>query len=275
MSLSNPNLKNPATRFLQWRGGAENEGTKEVPNWKGGKVEYYDKPNDKNVEVKLPLTFIVLDELNTVSGFSKPEKSSFWSNEVRNITQDILTVRTKGGIKGRGTWKELEGLKGGGAKYAKSVYIAYKDETGEFAIANIKIMGAALTAWINFQKQFDVSQCAVIMDVNPEVQTNGTTKYFMPSFEAREISPETLEECKVLDCELQAYLGAYFNRPPEQDTKYATSAEELDTPAADDVEIEDLEEKDGKAVPAAPAKPEPPKAAEPADDSIPLKDIPF
>lgn len=274
MSLSNPNLKNPATRFLQWRGGAENEGTKEKPEWKGGAVNYYDKATEETIEVKLPFTFIVLDELNTVSGYNEPEKSSFWSNEVRNITKDTLIVRTKAGVKGRGTWAQLADLKGSGAKYAKSVYIAFKDETGEFAIANIKVMGAALTAWIEFQKKYDVSQCAIYMSVNPEVQTKGKTKYFMPMFEAREISPEMLEECKVLDRELQTYLGAYFNRPPEDD-KYATTAEELNTPVAD-VEIEDVEVKDGKTVPAEPAAEKPVEPATAADDdTIPTKDIPF
>lgn len=273
MSRSNPNLKNPAARFFQWRGGADDDGK---GGYVGGKVNYYDKETQQSIDVKLPFTFLVLDELNTVSGYCEPKKSSYYSNEVRNITKDVLTVKTGGGggsqsvTEGRGTWAELAELKGRGAKYAKSVYIAFKDETGEFAIGNIKIMGAALTAWIEFQKKYNVEQCAVLMEVDPEVKTKGKTKYFMPHFDAREVSAETDAEAKKLDDQLQDYLSSYFNRDPDTDPKYASSTEELD----EKDESADPSEQPGTPVPAQ--EPAPAPKAAPADDgTIPLKDIPF
>lgn len=257
MSRSNPNIKNPATRFFKWGGGEEG----------GGKISYYDKAQEKEIEVKTPFTFLVLDDtLSTVSGFNKSEKSSFWSNEVRNITNDILTVKTGSGIKGRGKWAQLKGDLTG-AKYAKSLYIAFKDETGEMAIGNIKIMGAALTQWIEFTKKFDVNQIAIIMDVNPNLQKNGSTKYYIPTFEALEVSTESNNEAVKLDSDLQAYFKSYFARDPEE-----LSDEELDAAVDKRVEIEDVEVKDGKTVPAAPAEP---LAAKADDDTIPVKNVPF
>ena len=250
MSRSNPNIKNPATRFFQWRGGEEG----------GGRVEYYDKATETSIDVKLPFTFLVLDELNIVSGFSQAEKSSFWSNEVRNITKDTLTVKTSGGTKGIGVWSQLGDVKVKGAKYAKSVYVAFKDETGEFAIGNIKLMGTALSAWIEFQKNVDVDQCAVMITDAPKKDKNGVNVYFTPVFEAREVSKETDNEAKVLDATLQAYLSSYLNRDPDEGVQYATTVDELDE--EDEVEtVEPPVETKSKDVSS--------------DDDIPLKNIPF
>lgn len=225
MSLSRPNIKNPAVRFMQWRGGEAG----------GGKVQYYDKETEENVDVPLPFTFLVLDELNTISGFNDNEKSSYWSNEVRNLMTDEFTVRTKSGVKARGKYAELGDVKSRGAKYAKSVYIAYKDETGEMIISNLRLMGAALTAWIEFQKKFDVSKCAVSITAAKKAK-KGATTYFMPIFEGREMSDTTRNEAIRLDVQLQAYLDSYFVRQPDMDEVTETKDNEITS--APDVTIE-------------------------------------
>lgn len=207
MSRSNPTIKNPATRFMQWRGGETG----------GGKVTYYNKETETEIDVQLPFTFLVLDELNAISGFNNNEKSSYWSNEVRNITKDTFVVKTKSGTKANGKYADLGDIKSKGAKYAKSVYVAFKDETGELVIGNIRIMGAALTAWIDLQKQFDVSKCAVIITESPVKDKKGATTYFIPVFEVRNISDETESEAVALDRHLQAYLSVYLSSKPEAD----------------------------------------------------------
>jgi hypothetical protein len=252
MSRSNPTVKNPATRFFQWRGGEEG----------GGKVTWYDKEAEQEETVKLPLTFLVLDELVSVSGYNDNEKSSFWSNEVRNVTKDTLTVRTKSGVKYTGKYKDMNI---NGAKYAQSVYIAYKDDAGEFSIGNIKIMGAALTQWIDLKKKFEVDQIAVFMNVDPEVKTKGATKYFIPTFEAREVSAATDNEAKVLDATLQAYLHVYLNSKPEEEASYATTTEELND-QNENPEVETTTDE----VPIAKT----PKESD-GEDPIDTQDVPF
>jgi len=259
MSRSNPTAKNPATRFMQWRGGEDG----------GGRITWYDKEAEEEKEVDLPFTFLVLDEFHTITGFSEKDHSGFWSNEVRDL-KDELVVKTKSGTIARGKYDDIKDkIKALGAKYTKSVYIAFKDETGEFVIGNIKIGGAALTAWIEFQGKFDVNQVAVMVTEKPKKAKKGSTTYFVPVFEARNVSDATNNAAIALDKELQQYIGTYLSRKPEED-----DLEEVD----DDVEIEDTDEP-VEIPPAQEAKPVKTKKAapkeEPEEDTIDLKDVPF
>jgi hypothetical protein len=248
MSLSRPNLKNPATRFMQWGGGADNVGTKQEPEWEGGKVSYWDKEaNDgegENIEVALPLTFIVLDELHTITGFNQATKSGFWSNEIRDLANDTLVVRNKSGIVAKGKYADIKDeIKSDGAKYTKSIYIAFYNEEKELVLGHLKLSGAAMSTWIEFTKKVDVSKAAVTLDIDPNVKKNGNINYFVPKFGSMKISQQTLQAATKLDADLQDYLDAYLSRKPDtEETEYATSAEELDAQGKKDVEIEDIEE---------------------------------
>ena len=124
MSRSNPTVKNPATRFFQWRGGAEAFKAKDgKTTHEGGRVTWYDKEAQQENEMALPMTFIVLDELTTITGYSEKDQSGFWSNEVRNLSNEKLIVKTKSGTVARGVYGDIsENIKGRGAKYAVSAY---------------------------------------------------------------------------------------------------------------------------------------------------------
>ena len=133
-------LKNPARLFLQWDG--KNGGFTHFDKTKGEKGE--------KVRVELPLKFLVLDTLSTIKGYNAKEKVGFWSNEIRDISKDILVVRTKSGVSAKGTYTEVSSHKNcKGIKFCQSVYIATKIEDNSI-IANIQMMGAALSSWINF-----------------------------------------------------------------------------------------------------------------------------
>jgi hypothetical protein len=75
MSRSNPqdHLQNPATRWFEWNG-------------ERGEIRYYDKELKKNVEVPLPFTFLLLDEVATVRGWHDPQRLGYYANEVRDAT---------------------------------------------------------------------------------------------------------------------------------------------------------------------------------------------
>lgn len=215
MSRSNPTTKNPAGKFLSWSGSK-------------GELVYYDKEKEERVAEQLPFMFMVLDELNTITGFCEQDSSSYWSNEVRSIKNDELTVKTSAGTKQVGKYSELTEVRSKGAKYAKSVYIAYK-ENGSLVIGNFKVYGAALTAWIEFCRKADVYKSAVTLTGSEEA-TKGTTKYFIPKFETIKISDETNAEAVELDKQLQTYLNQYFAYVPEEHEEAQTVA-----PAKDDV----------------------------------------
>jgi hypothetical protein len=290
MSLSNPQAKNPAIRFFQWRGGAEAfKGDDGKTRHEGGKVTWYDKEDQQEYEMDLPFSFIVLDELTTITGYSEKDQSGFWSNEIRNLQQEKLVVKTKSGTVATGLYGDIsENIKAKGAKYAQSVYIAFKDESGELQIANIKMAGAALTAWIEFKKRFDISQCAVFITEEPKLEKKGTNYYFSPVFDGQNMSDATRNAAVKLDEELQRYLNTYFSRKPEADDliteedeiaaeEDAEENEQLADEAAEEAGKIDLPEDDDDEEAAAPAPKKKAATKKSSDDDkkINLADVPF
>ena len=98
MSLSNiTESTNPCTRWLEWQGSE-------------GKLKYWDREAKENVYVKLPFKFLVLDILSTVKGFDDSSQMGYWANEIRDTRTDILTVRTKQGIRAQGLYADVKQL---------------------------------------------------------------------------------------------------------------------------------------------------------------------
>lgn len=202
MSRSNPNAANanPTTRWFEWRGA-------------DGKLQYFDKSKgdgEENVEVPLPFRFMVLDQLNTVSGYHK-KKGGITANEVRDIS-DTLHVRFfKGADIATGPWaaikKDVAFEKG---SFTKSCYIAFKDGD-ELKIGNIRMSGCALGPWIEFGKSAGKSleEKGVIL-TKGERDTSGTVDFTPPEFSIMEISEETNAKATELDRKLQEFLKGYL-----------------------------------------------------------------
>lgn len=196
---NNTEISNPANIFVEWSGSK-------------ACLKYFDKTKGtkgEDVFIMLPFRFLVLDKLSTVKGFSDDDQSGYWSNEVRNVTTDGLTVRTKKGIVFSGLYKNM---KLNGASYSQSVYIAYMNEKGELTIGNFQIYGAAIGAWIDFCKGKDIYKYAVTITGSVEAK-KGTNVYYVPVFSGTtDIKPETEAKAIELDKQLQEYLDAYFKR---------------------------------------------------------------
>lgn len=201
MSRSSPNLTNPAAHFFEWR---------------SGKLVYWDKEASKQVEIKLPFHFLPLDQLHTVTGYSDLDQSGFWSNEVRS-TKDDFTVRTKKGVKYVGSYKNEQGIPQlpTGARYTKSVYIAYK-EGSNWVIGNLKLSGAALTAWIELSGRYNVESGKVSLTGSTEGK-KGATTYHIPTFEYDTSTPDEDKVAIELDKDLQHYLKQYLSAPKFDD----------------------------------------------------------
>lgn len=196
---NNTELKTPCVRFFEWSGSS-------------GQLKWYDKEKKENQYLSLPFPFLVLDRLSTVTGYSDTAHSGFWSNEVRNSTTDKLTVRNKGGVVAEGVWKQLPAITG--LKYAQSIYIAFKDESGELVIGNIKASGSFLSAWIEFTKRTNIYEGAVSITGAQEAR-KGATKYFTPVLVGKNSQPQTHDRAIALDKILQDYLTQYFQRRAE------------------------------------------------------------
>ena len=209
MSLSNNvDLKNPATKPMQW--SSDHSAFKYWDKTKGEQKED-GTFTGANIIVALPLTFIVLDTLSTIRGYSKTDKCGYYSNEVRDLKKEILVVKNKTGECEKGLYADIirsEHIKG--AKYCQSVYIAHK-ESETLVIANIQMVGSCLSAWIDFRKKNDVYKGAVSVS-GFEEKVNGKTTYNEPIFKFIPVSETTKKEAIELDKILQEYLVKYFNK---------------------------------------------------------------
>lgn len=194
MSRSQPTLTNPSQHFFSWSGSR-------------GQLEWYDKDNQKNVPVKIPFTFLVLDELATIVGYDDQAGTGYYSNEVRSVAREEFHVKAKGGTREVGLYANLK-VRAKGAKYAKSIYIAHQIN-GEWVIGNIKASGAALTAWIELGQKHQLGNGKISLTGSTEA-TKGATKYQVPTFEWSNSETEEDTEAVKLDKELQIYLSHYF-----------------------------------------------------------------
>ena len=193
--------KNPASKFLEWKSQAQ--------AW-----EYYDKANEKSVHVTpSDLKFIVLDQLNTVKGFDERAGSGIWSNEVRSVAREPLTVKNKNGTIVEGLWRDIKGRNG--SRFTKSVYVMGKIGDGEYELMNLQLNGAALSSWFEFcETTGDVETDIVICAEGTKEGRKGAVTYFMPDFRvvSRTLSEAAADKANEMDATLQAYLREYFGK---------------------------------------------------------------
>jgi hypothetical protein len=268
MSRSNPTLTNPAQHFFEWKGGA-------------GKLQWYDKENEKNVEVRLPFEFMVLDELFTITGYNKRSESGFWSNEVYGIKKDLMYVKTKSGPFEAALYENLTQTMKSGGKLARSIYIAHKGEGGKYMIGNIKASGSALSSWIEFRKKHAVDAGKVVMK-RGEVQEAPTGEFYPPVFEWVKATDAEDEEAKALDRELQVYLKQYIAAPKDGEEEPEVDIDEIGKATPE--QVQDFEDRKAskqsrstKAADDGDPGPEKPDVVieDIGDEPINLDDIPF
>lgn len=234
MSLSRPQLTNPSEHFFEWKG-------------QEGALSFYDKEKQERIKVPLPFSFIVLDQLHTVTGYDKMAKSGFWSNEIRNIRTDDLTVRTKSGVKYVGPYKNEQGIAQmpKGANYTKSVYIAHPTKSGEWIMGNIKMAGSALTAWIEFTKNHAPDAGKITM-TRGEKQSSPVGDFYPPAFSFGKWTEEEYNTAIELDKQLQVYLNQYLTAPKYDDNAEPISEDAFEDTKATPEQIADFEAKKAK-----------------------------
>lgn len=225
MSRSQPTLTNPAHRFFEYKAG---EGT----------LQYYDKEKQERITVSLPFEFLVLDQLNTITGFSRLDKASYYSNEVRNSAKEEFVIKLKGAHVVTTLYKNEHGVVQvpKAAKYAKSIYIAYQ-ENDEWVIGNIKLSGSAMTAWIEFNQKHKVENGKVVMAKGAKV-AGEQGDYFPPAFTYTNATSEEDSMAITLDKALQIYLSQYLSAPKQEDQ-----------PVDDEPMTDSFNTDDGKASP--------------------------
>jgi hypothetical protein len=240
MSRSNPsagNTPHPAQRWFEWVGSK-------------GEFKYYDKEKEKIVPVKLPFTFIVLDQTYTIRGYNKKKQTGIYSNEIRDTREEQFDVKYFDGNEkiARGFWSDIKdkvGSKAVGGKFAVNCYVAYKDGKS-LKLGAFQIVGCALGPWFDFQKEHKKDLLTHAVVVKEFVHDDsGAVEFNSPVYELVEISEASNLAAVELDKELQTYLEGYFQRTRITPGDPAERPQE-DAPADDDQEPPKSKDK-GKA----------------------------
>ena len=200
MSLSNnTQIENPCKKWIEYKA--------ETKQW-----VFWNKGLEQNEEIKDP-KFVPLDELSTVVGFYEPGQCGIYSNEVHNLTEQILKVKSfKGGLELVGYYKDIkDSLKVHGGRFAKSVYALLVTDTG-FELVNFKFKGVAFSGWL--EKKFN--PLGKIITVTDYIAgKKGRSEYFTPVFTAGEtLQGDDYQYAIIVDKELQEYFKACEKKAP-------------------------------------------------------------
>ena len=241
MSRSNPTVNNPhpCTRWHEWTGGD-----------KGGTIRYYDKTSKTNIEVELPFSFALLDELSVIKGWHDASDSGITSNEVRDTRADVMVVKAfKAGIIAEGLYATIKDkVAAAGGHYTSNLYIAYEPTEGApFSLGSLQFKGAALSAWMEFKTNNRQALYSKGVSITGFTEgKKGKVTYRVPVFELVDLPDEANQTAIEVDKALQTYLTQYLGRPKAEAAVPATPAEDDPT---------DYTPKDNGEEPQVPTKP--------------------
>jgi hypothetical protein len=207
MSRSNPtdNAPHPCSRWIEWSGTE-------------GEFNYYDKEAKNKVSLGNNLTFILLDQLSTIKGWHDASDSGIYCNEVRDITQDVMVVKSfKGGVLADGFYKSIrDKVIASGGHFTAVLYCAMKIED-VLSIVSIQFKGAALSAWLEFAKENRANVYKKAIKVKGFTEgKKGKISFRTPVFSLIDVSQETEDAAVECDKTLQEYLAGYFKRPRKE-----------------------------------------------------------
>lgn len=203
---------NPATKFIDWKSNDKC-------------FEYYDKEAQEKIKVNLPFKFLVLDEMHTIKGWNDATSSGIFSNEVKFISKEIITVKPfKGNEIAKGLYKDIkEKIVAAGGHYTKSIYIMLEDGS----ISNIQLKGSAVQSWGEFTQKIRSRLADEWVTVkNAKEGKKGAVKFHVPVFEFDKSLSEA--EANLADDAFDV-LEAYFKT-------YLAKAEPVVEPAIEDEE---------------------------------------
>lgn len=231
---------NPVARYFSWNGAKED-----------GYISYWDKQEEQEVKVEFPFVFLPLKKLACVSGFNKQQEENIYSNEVDNISTEVMNVRIGKNTIAQGLYQDVKDtVKAKGGKYTSSVYIAFKDESDTLQIGNIKFRGASLGPWIDLQNSpANLSESAVIIK-GAELDDSGAIHFNYPVMDTKAVSAETNKEADKLYETLIEYIDWKLERnevkaiPQDQPTSEPSQPPSDEPPHPADMGQEPEEEQD-------------------------------
>ncbi len=198
--LERPETKssNPATKFLEWKSNDKC-------------FAYYDKEKKENIQVQLPLKFVILEHYHTVKGWNDASESGIYANEVLFTGSEEMTVKSfKGGEIAKGIYKEIKAkVNEAGGKYHRSIYAV----TNELEIINISIKGASVRSYSDFiDKESDRVFTTNWIEVsNFKEGKKGSVKYTTPVFK-KSTDIKDVSKIQPFADTLQEYMKQYTSK---------------------------------------------------------------
>lgn len=188
-------MPNPAGKFISLSG-------------KTGKFNYWDKNKKKNVDLEYPIVFLPLDVLMSITGFNQKWQSGYYSNEVHNLSTEILNVKIfKQGEFVSGLYADIkEKIAAKNGKFTNSVYAIMYDEDKTPEMVNFQFHGISLSAFIEYKKEAGNIYKKATSITGTKPAKKGNTNYFIPIFAPRNISQKSSDTADEFDKELQEYL---------------------------------------------------------------------
>lgn len=256
--------ENVAKKFLNWKNlqtvkVIDGEEYKKIT---GGEFQYYEKDTINpetnepglTVSVSKPFEFAVLDsDCYSFKGNDKSKDNRYvWSNEVSKYTKDVELKCKEGSLlkftteeyKNKDTKAALkEKIKGLGAKYTQSVYIAVREDE-DWEIWNIQLGGGSLSGgndpkkkiepedlndgWFGFTKQAKgkiLTHTIVVDQVKPK--KNGDVSFMIPVYEVGEpINKQDNERLSELAKEVEEFLKYKASVGTKEDVEEPVAATE-------------------------------------------------
>ena len=208
-------VHNPAKLYLRWKGGAEKIRENGEEKIEGGKLIYWDKDKQEEVEVSLPLVFCPLEITYGYTGFI-PDKGRIWSSEILDFGNQKIRVNITGedtDVICEGTYEEIKDKAyASGARLQTYVY-AYCKALG--GIIRINLGGSARTAWKEFVKKVKLSsvyESPISMSVG-EPQESKLGPYIPPKYElGAKYGNEVVDALKKQDTIVIDYLKYLADR---------------------------------------------------------------
>jgi hypothetical protein len=203
---------NPATKFIDWKSNDKC-------------FSFYNKETSLNEQIPLPFKFLVLDELHTIKGWNDATSNGIFSNEVKYISKEVMTVKPfKGNEIAKGLYKDIkEKIIAAGGHYVKSIYIMLEDGT----LANLQLKGSSVQAWGEFTQKTRSRLTDEWIEVkNAKDGKKGAVKFSIPEFTfLRSINDEEANQADEVFNTLEAYLKTYLAK--------------AEVPIVEDIEVDD------------------------------------
>lgn len=193
---NNPNseLKHPTTIWTKW-------------SWKDGVFRWWDKSQEKEIELKLPEEFIVVCEWMWVEWFIN---NTIMSNEFFDAKNDIVKVRdmkTKS-VLNIWTWNNIKDkVKATWLPLWKHLHVIFPGEEG---IKTLKLKGTAWVAWSDFNALNPWAPANYRIKITWSLKgKKGATTFVTPKFElGNALTEEDKELQKKYSWEIQKYYEA-------------------------------------------------------------------